>query len=266
MDAVIQLLEVMAKLRDPIAGCPWDREQTYKSIVTHTIEEAYEVAEAAERGSLSGLKDELGDLLFQVVFLARIAEENGDFDFNDICLGLIQKLIRRHPHVFAESRTSDAPNLDEQWEQIKAAERNLAASESLFSGIPIGLPSLSRAVKIQRRAARSGFDWSDVNQVLEKVSEEMDELKAVLSEKTEAIEHLEAELGDVLFSWANVARHLAVDPETALRKAVHRFEKRTTLALSMIAETGQSAVELTPDQLDEYWRAAKCVLSEPEKS
>lgn len=263
MDVVVQLLAVMAKLRDPIAGCPWDRVQTYRSIVIHTIEEAYEVADAAERGSTSGLKDELGDLLFQVVFLARIAEEGGDFDFNDICLGLVQKLIRRHPHVFAEPGTIAASNLDEQWEQIKAAERNLAAAQSPFSGIPMGLPSLSRAVKIQRRAARNGFDWNQINQVLEKVSEEMEELRAVMSEKTEPIERLEAELGDVLFSWANVARHLAIDPETALRKAVNRFEERTTLALSMIAESGQSAVDLTPDKLDDFWKAAKSALSDP---
>lgn len=266
MDAVIQLLTVMAKLRDPVTGCPWDREQTYRSIVSHTIEEAYEVADAAERGSLPELKDELGDLLFQVIFLARIAEEGGEFDFNDICLGLVQKLIRRHPHVFAESETSNSANLDEQWERIKAAERDLAAAQSPFSGIPIGLPSLSRAVKVQRRASRSGFDWNHVNQILEKVSEEMDELRAVLSEKTENIEDLEAELGDVLFTWANVARHLSIDPETALRKAVNRFQERTTLALSMITEADQTSAKLTPDELNNYWEAAKSSLSDPKKS
>lgn len=263
MDEVIRLLEIMAKLRDPVVGCPWDREQTVVSIVRHTIEEAYEVADAAESGSAGLLREELGDLLFQVVFIARIAEERGEFDFPSVCAGLVEKLIRRHPHVFGEVSLGDSESVAIQWEDIKSLERSKKKTTSPFDGIPAALPSLMRAAKVQGRAARYGYDWQELSQVLAKLAEELEEFQSALdANDPSSEERIEAELGDVLFSCVNVARHLRVDPESSLRRAVRRFEGRIEIALKLIAETGRQPADLSPSELDRYWLEAKKELSE----
>lgn len=263
MDEVVGLLEVMARLRDPVTGCPWDREQTVESIVRHTIEEAYEVADAAERGSMSSLRDELGDLLFQVVFISRIAEERGEFNFPAVCTGLIEKLIRRHPHVFGEGSLRDSDAVANQWEDIKAIERSQNKSGSPFDGIPPALPALTRAMKVQSRAARYGYDWQELNQVVSKLAEELGEFQAALRTTPPALEQIEAELGDVLFTCVNIARHLRVDPESSLRRTVARFERRVEIALKLISETGRPPSELSPTELDRYWEQAKTSLQDP---
>lgn len=263
MDEVVGLLEVMARLRDPVTGCPWDREQTVESIVRHTIEEAYEVADAAERGSMSSLRDELGDLLFQVVFISRIAEERGEFNFPAVCAGLVEKLIRRHPHVFGEGSLRDSDSVANQWEDIKALERSQNKSSSPFDGIPPALPALTRAMKVQSRAARYGYDWQELNKVVAKLAEELGEFQAALRTTPPALEQIEAELGDVLFTCVNVARHLRVDPESSLRRTVARFERRVEIALKLISETGRPPSELSPTELDRYWEQAKTSLQDP---
>lgn len=264
MDEMVRLLEVMAKLRDPVTGCPWDREQTVVSIVRHTIEEAYEVADAAENGSAGLLREELGDLLFQVVFIARIAQERGEFDFPSVCNGLVEKLIRRHPHVFGDVPLHDSESVANQWEEIKALERGKKESTAPFDGIPVALPSLTRAAKVQGRAARFGYDWQELSQVVAKLAEELEEFQSALNAEDTTAERIESELGDVLFSCVNVARHLRVDPESSLRRAVRRFEDRIEFALKRIAATGRQPSELSSSELDRYWVEAKLSLQNPE--
>lgn len=254
-----KLLEIMATLRNEQRGCAWDRAQTFETIVPHTLEEAYEVADVIERGSFDELPDELGDLLFQVVFYARIAEENSLFDFSDIVDALAEKLTRRHPHVFADAPASDAAGLQGRWEAQKRAERARRADGQKFgalSGIARALPALSRAAKIQRRAAGVGFDWCEVDLVSAKVREELKEVEAEISAGGDR-HRLEAEIGDLLFACTNMARHLGVDPEAGLRRATNRFEKRFGYIEAELAREGKEAYEVDLAELDRLWDLAK---------
>lgn len=266
MNPVEQLLEVMAALRNPERGCPWDLEQTYASLVPHTLEEAYEVAEAAEAGNLGELRDELGDLLFQVVFYARIAEEADEFTFADVAAAIVDKLVRRHPHVFGEAVVADAAEQTEAWEAHKAAERQRKAADrgaehlhSLLDGVSLALPALTRARKLQSRAARVGFDWPDIDGVFLKLDEEIRELREARA-GADGPERVEAELGDLLFTCVNLARHAGVDPERALRAANHRFSSRFRYMEGQLAAEGAAPEQAGPERLEQLWAAAKSRL------
>ena len=251
------LIGVMARLRDPERGCPWDRVQTFGTIAPYTIEEAYEVADAIERGELSDLVDELGDLLFQVVFHAQIAHESGAFGFDDVVDAITRKMVRRHPHVFADADGSIGENEQSKaWEEMKAAERSSGGGgASLLDGIPVALPALTRAVKLQRRAARCGFDWPGPDEVFDKVSEELDELReAVRTGERPEIHH---ELGDLLFTIANLARHLGADPESTARAANGKFERRFRELERRAGAGGASAEALETAELDRIWSEIK---------
>ena len=225
MSRIDELIGIMARLRDPERGCPWDRVQTFRSIAPYTIEEAYEVADAIEREDVADLADELGDLLFQVVFHAQIARESGAFDFDDVVDAIAAKMIRRHPHVFGDADTSGLAEQSLQWEEMKAAEQSGSRQgESLLDGVPLPLPALTRAVKLQRRAARRGFDWTHSCDVFDKLSEECGELREAVRAGDKAT--IDEELGDLLFTVANLARHLGTDPESAARAANRKFERR----------------------------------------
>lgn len=264
-DATAALLALMATLRDPLRGCPWDREQTFATIAPYTIEEAYEVADAVERGDPGKLRDELGDLLFQVVFHARMAQEKGWFDFASVAHAIREKLIRRHPHVFgSEVADVDVGELSRIWEAQKARERAEAAAQgaadhSALADVPIALPALMRAAKLGRRAARVGFDWECASQVREKVLEEVREIEAELAavDASGAQERLAEEIGDLLFAVANWALHLKVNPEEALRRANAKFERRFRSMEGLAASRGVPLEALDPAQWDALWREAK---------
>jgi MazG family protein len=255
----------MAALRTPVTGCPWDLEQSSRSIAPYAIEEAYEVVEAIERGDPHDLKDELGDLLLQVVFHARMAEEAGQFAFDDVAQAICDKMVRRHPHVFA---TSDAENSDAviaQWAEIKAAEqvaraarRGDTAPAGLLDGVPLPLPALTRAVKLQEKAGKVGFDWADARLVLDKLREETEEVAAELAEPgAAATPALEEEIGDLLFVVANLARHARVDPEQALRNANAKFERRFHHIEKRLADAGRAPAEASLDEMEALWVEAK---------
>ena len=259
------LLAVMAALRTPGTGCPWDLEQTFKTIAPYTIEEAYEVADAIERGDLADLKDELGDLLLQVVYHARIAEEQQAFAFGDVTDAITTKMIRRHPHVFgsaAERAAGAAPGF---WERIKAAERadalqaGSASEPSILDGVPAGLPALTRALKLQNKAASVGFDWPSLGPVFDKLKEELGELEDVLvgGEAASDRTKIEEEIGDLLFVVANVARHLKVDPEAALRAANQKFTRRFHAIERKLAQDGRTPAQSTLAEMDLLWDQAK---------
>ena len=261
------LLNLMARLRDPQYGCPWDVKQTYASIVPFTLEEAYEVADAIEREDFEHLQGELGDLLFQVVYYCQLAREEGRFEFDGVVDGITRKLIRRHPHVFPTGdlyAPLDIPRLDEdqvkqRWEAIKAEERAERAAVpeqlSLLDDVPAALPALSRASKLQKRAATAGFDWPAALPVLDKVREELDEvLEAMAGDDPRAVEE---ELGDLLFSAVNLARHLKVDPETALRAANQKFERRFRFIEQALRDTHRAMEDCTLENLDALWGEAK---------
>jgi len=254
MKAMEELLEVMRRLRDPHNGCPWDQAQTFATIAPYTIEEAFEVADAIERGDLDLLREELGDLLFQVVFHARLAEEQGAFDFTAVAAGLAAKMRRRHPHVFGAARVVDAAAQTVAWESHKAGER-AARNEGLLDGIPAALPALARAQKLGRRAARVGFDWSDARAVLGKIAEEAEELAEATSGSSSA--QIDEELGDLLFSVVNFARHLEVDAEGALRRANLKFERRFRAMEAALAASGRAADEVDSETLEQLWDVAK---------
>lgn len=245
----------MARLRDPEHGCPWDVEQDFHSIAPHTLEEAYEVVDAIEREDLDALRDELGDLLLQVVYHARMAEEAGRFDLDDVAATLADKLVRRHPHVFGDTVLADADAREHAWEGEKAAERARRGEtdDSLLAGITLGLPALARAQKLQRRAARVDFDWPDAAGARAKVAEELDEIDAAAGDPAA----LEAELGDLLFAAVNLARHHEVDAETALRCANRRFEKRLRAVEERAGADGTTLDKLTLEQLEAHWQAVK---------
>lgn len=256
MTEIDALLEVMARLRDPERGCPWDVAQTFWSIAPYTLEEAYEVADAIERGDLDALREELGDLLFQVVFHARMAEEQGAFDFAAVARGLAEKMRRRHPHVFGTASIADAGAQTVAWEAHKAGER-AARSEGVLDGVPVNLPALARAQKLGRRAARVGFDWPDSVGVLDKLAEETRELEVALEARDLAPEAVEEEFGDLLFTMANLARHLDVDAEGALRRASLKFERRFREVEARVAATGRTLEEAGPHELEQFWIEAK---------
>jgi nucleoside triphosphate diphosphatase len=256
-----RLLDIMARLRDPEHGCPWDREQSFATIAPYTIEEAYEVAEACERGDPAALKDELGDLLFQVVFHARMAEEAGIFDFNDVARAIADKMLRRHPHVFGDARIADAAAQTLAWEEHKAAERRASAAsaaqpESALDGVGEALPALARALKLQRRAARVGFEWRELRPILDKISEEIDELRAEL-DAGGAPTRVADEIGDLLFAVVNLARRTEADPEQALRAACRKFERRFRRIEALLAAAGRSAEHATLEEMEALWRQAK---------
>lgn len=250
------LLEIMARLRDPIGGCPWDLRQTFRSILPHTLEEAYEVADAIERDDMAELRDELGDLLLQVVFHAQMGAERGAFDFAGVVQAIRAKLIRRHPHVFGNARVEDQEGVRLVWEQEKHRERAaLGQDQAVLAGVAKALPALARAEKLQKRAARVGFDWGSAEEVLTKVAEELAELRAAMAARDRhALEH---ELGDLLFSCVNLARHLEVDAEQALRHANKRFEGRFGFVEAGLAEQGLRPAPALRESMEALWEAAK---------
>ncbi len=259
MRPIDRILDIMRTLRAPEGGCPWDREQTFATIAPYTIEEAYEVADAIERGDMADLKDELGDLLFQVVFHSQMAQEQGLFDFDDVATAIADKITRRHPHVFGDAQAVDAAEQTRNWEAIKAEERARKAGGgpvSVLDGVSLGMPALNRAVKLQKRAARVGFDWDEARQVLDKIEEEVAELRAEV-EQGAAAERVEDELGDLLFAVANLARHLHIDPEAALRRANAKFERRFRHMEAAFAANGESLAGQSLERLEEAWQAAK---------
>ena len=256
MNSVDELIEVMARLRDPERGCPWDRVQTFRSIAPYTIEEAYEVTDAIERDDLGALVDELGDLLFQVVFHAQLGRERGAFDFSDVVEAIVGKMVRRHPHVFGDDDVSSAAEQSRRWEDLKTAERSEGGEGgSLLDDVPVTLPALTRAVKLQRRAARCGFDWPNAHEVLDKLDEELGELRGAMREGDPA--DIEGELGDLLFTVANLARHLEVDPETSARSAGIKFERRFRELERRAREGGAPAEERDPAALEAIWSQIK---------
>ena len=253
--AIERLLEIMRRLRDPERGCPWDREQTWASIAPHTIEEAYELEDAIRKGDPSHVQDELGDLLFQVVCQARIAEEAGVFAFDDVVDSICDQLERRHPHVFGEKRAESAAQVSIAWEAQKARERAARGGGGALAGVAVGLPALTRAGKLGQRASRVGFDWPGPPGVLEKLREELAELDAALAGGTGA--HAREELGDLLFTAAQLARHLEIDPEACLRSANRKFEERFGgVEQELRAEDG-TAADVTPAELERLWERAK---------
>ena len=251
------LLAIMARLRDPDSGCPWDIEQTFATIAPHTVEEAHEVAEAIAHNDLPELKDELGDLLFQVVFHARMAEEAGAFAFADVVEAINDKMIRRHPHVFGDQQIADAETQTANWEKLKAEERAAKGQTdtSALAGVSRGLGALQRAVKLQKRAARVGFDWSAVEPIFDKLTEEADELKAAIANNDRA--NIEEEVGDLFFALTNLARKLDVDPGMALRGSNRKFEQRFRAMEAEAAARGQALPDLDLDDQEQIYQSIK---------
>lgn len=260
-----RLRAIMARLRDPQAGCPWDLEQDFASIAPYTIEEAHEVADAIERRAWDELRGELGDLLLQVVYHAQMAAEAGHFGFDDVVRGISDKMVARHPHVFgAESRDKSAAQQSRDWERIKAAERGARAEAGVLDGVALGLPALTRALKLQNRAARVGFDWPSTGEVLDKMLEEAREL--VEARDRLGAEAIEEETGDLLFVIANLARHLGVDPEAALRRANAKFTRRFRAIEAELARRGRRPEQSSLAEMDAIWNAAKAAEKRGEKS
>jgi ATP diphosphatase len=261
MKAMQQLLEVMARLRDPLSGCPWDLRQTYRTIVPYTLEEAYEVADSIQRGDMGELRDELGDLLFQIVFYSQMAKEQGHFDFNAVAQGICEKMIRRHPHVFDDAEYQDDAQLRQAWEQKKAeerAQRSTSRSPSQMDGVARALPALMRAEKLQKRAARVGFDWPDASGALAKVNEELDELQAELQQADQA--RLQDELGDLLFAMVNLVRLLGLDAEQTLSQANEKFERRFRAMEQALHKDGHRDLRaLSLKELDSAWEKVKAL-------
>jgi MazG family protein len=251
-----RLLEIMVRLRDPERGCPWDKVQTFKTIAPYTLEEAYEVADAIEREDLVALREELGDLLLQVVYHARMAEESGLFDFEAVAGGAAHKLTVRHPHVFGTADIKDAAQQTRDWEARKAEERAGKSQPGTLDGVPVALPGLTRAEKLQKRAARVGFDWPELTPVFGKIREELGELEQEVTASAPK-PRLEDELGDLLFAVANLARKLGVDPEQALRGTNAKFERRFGHVESRLAEQGRKPEQASLEEMDGYWDEAK---------
>ncbi len=265
---IARLVEIMARLRTPGTGCPWDLEQTFATIAPYTIEEAYEVAEAIGRGDRHDICDELGDLLLQVVFHARMGEEEGSFDFGSVVEAITAKMIRRHPHVFGTLDTREVAVAQDAWARIKAEEKaaraaRLAAEgrveppKGLLDGVALGLPALSRAVKLQEKAGTVGFDWNDPKAVIAKIREELDEIEAEIDTPSPVPARQADELGDVLFAVANLGRHLSIDPETALRGTNDKFRRRFAHIEARLAETGRTPADATLDEMEALWVEAK---------
>jgi ATP diphosphatase len=262
---ISRLIEIMAQLRTPVTGCPWDLEQNFATIAPYTIEEAYEVADAIARNDLDDLKDELGDLLLQVVYHARMAEEQGAFGFGDVVEAICRKMIRRHPHVFADRDGNIAPaGVKSQWDRIKAEEKaeraarrpaDATAASSLLSSVKAGLPALTRAMDLQRKASTVGFDWNDPRAVLQKIREEADEIEAALDQGDKA--ELAAETGDLMFALVNLARHVGANPEMALRGANLKFERRFAYIERALASQGRTPEAASLEEMDALWNEAK---------
>ncbi|MGA0546303.1 nucleoside triphosphate pyrophosphohydrolase [Brevundimonas sp. VNH65] len=251
-----RLIAIMARLRNPDGGCPWDLAQTFQTIAPYTIEEAYEVADAIERGDMAELKSELGDLLFQVVFHARMAEEAGLFAFDDVAEAMSDKLTRRHPHVFAdEAAKPDSWSQKARWEDIKAEERKAKAQNGVLDDVPVGLPALARAAKLTKRAARVGFDWPSTDEVFDKLHEEVAELKVEIAAGD--LDKAREEVGDLLFVVANLARKLEVEPEDALRGANAKFVRRFAFIEAELAKGGRTPDQSDLAEMDALWNAAK---------
>jgi nucleoside triphosphate diphosphatase len=267
MTDIARLLDIMAALRTPGSGCPWDLEQSFSTIAPYTIEEAYEVADAIARGDLDDLREELGDLLLQVVFHARMAQEQGAFDFDDVVQTLTEKLVRRHPHVFGEVRGLSAEAVEGLWERIKGQEREQKQRarepngrtadkpSGALAGVPVVLPALTRALKLQAKAGKVGFDWNDPHAVLAKIREEADEIEAELAAGDVA--SAGAEVGDLLFAVVNLARHLDADPEGVLRATNQKFERRFAAIEQALADLGKTPQEATLEEMEDLWNAAK---------
>jgi len=255
---IARLIEIMAALRTPGMGCPWDLEQNFRTIAPYTIEEAYEVADAIARDNLDDIKDELGDLLLQVAFHARMAEEQGAFDFGDVVENVTAKLVRRHPHVFADADGRTAKMVEGLWERIKLqekADRGETAPASALAGVPVALPALTRALKLQNKAGKVGFDWNDPRAVLAKIREEADEIEAELERPDKS--EVAAEVGDLLFAVVNLARHLGADPEDILRQTNLKFERRFATIERALAARGKTPKEATLAEMDALWDEAK---------
>ncbi len=256
MTPIDRLNAIMARLRAPVGGCPWDVEQTFETIAPYTLEEAYEVADAIERGDMDDLKSELGDLLFQVVFHARMAEEQGLFVFDDVANAIADKLERRHPHVFGdEAAKADGPAQKARWEDIKAAERKARAQHGVLDDVPVGLPALARAAKLTKRAARVGFDWPSTDEVFDKLHEEVAELRAEIAAGD--LDKARGEVGDLLFVVANLARKLGVEPEDALRGSNAKFVRRFGFIEAELAKDGRTPEQSDLSEMDGLWDAAK---------
>ena len=257
------LLCLMARLRDPVDGCPWDLAQTFSSIAPHTIEESYELLDAIQGENFQHIKEELGDVLFQVVFYSQLAKEQGEFEFSEIVSTLVDKLIRRHPHVFPAatltSRSGEqnitSVEIKNTWESIKSSERLEKNQQGILDDVPLALPALTRAAKLQKRASRVGFDWSKSAAVLNQLKLEIAELEEAMQSSDD--QHILEELGDVLFSTVNLARHLQVDPESALRQSNHKFERRFRFIESALLTAGSSPQQATLEKMDELWDEAK---------
>jgi ATP diphosphatase len=277
MKELEELLQIMRDLRNPDGGCPWDIKQSFSTIAAYTVEEAYEVADAIERDDLDDLKGELGDLLFQVVFHAQMASEKGKFDFTDVVAGINDKLIRRHPHVFGDDKTTDETQLNRDWEKHKKKERALKGAVeqaeekpvSHLQGVASTMPALRWSEKLQKRASHHGFDWDDIGPVFDKLNEEVAELKAEIviarNDMTGNHERITDEMGDVLFAGVSLARHLKVNPEQALRDANRKFISRFEVVEQLLREDGKQMEECTVPVLEEYWRKAKKQLSTDER-
>jgi len=263
--SINDLLEVMMRLRDPERGCPWDLQQNFASIAPHTLEECYELIDAIERGDMPQVREELGDVLFQVIFYAQLGREQELFSFDDLVHNLVEKLLRRHPHVFPNGQLSDAGNgsnnaiaveqVNHNWEQIKQQERHAKSQRSVLDDVPAALPALSRAAKLQKRAARVGFDWENWRDVLTKMREEQQELEEAIVSENRA--HIEDELGDLLFCCVNLARFLDVDPEKALRACNRKFERRFGFIERSLAEQGREPQQATLEEMEALWQLAK---------
>ena len=270
---IARLLELMAALRTPGSGCPWDLEQSFATIAPYTIEEAYEVAEAIARGDLEDLREELGDLLLQVAFHARMAEEAGAFDFGDVVHAITAKLLRRHPHVFGEAGALPVAAVNELWDRIKREEKDAHAERrkragvdqaETLAGVPTGLPALARALRLQENAASVGFDWNDARAVLAKIREEADEIESALALGQGKPDRLAEEVGDLMFAVVNLARHAGADPEAALRAANAKFERRFAAIERALAARGKSPRQSTLTEMDALWDAAKAAERENE--
>jgi len=261
-----RLLAIMARLRDPRDGCPWDVEQTFATIAPHTIEEAYEVADAIQRDHMADLQDELGDLLLQVVFHTRMAEETGLFDFEAVATAISDKLIRRHPHVFGpqdasteETAITNAADQTDAWEALKSQERAEKSHHGVLDGLTVGLPATTRSQKIGNRVARVGFDWPDPNQLLDKVQEELDEVRAEVNAGAGPARVLD-EVGDLMFTCVQLARKLDVDAESALRHTNAKFERRFRHLEARLAEAGRTTTDASLEEMEQLWRQAKTVV------
>ncbi len=258
---IARLLDIMAALRTPKTGCPWDLAQDFSTIAPYTLEEAYEVADAIARGDLADLRDELGDLLLQVVFHARMAQEQGAFDFGDVVQSITEKLIRRHPHVFSDERKHTPQAVEGLWERIKAEEKAARKGDrddqGALAGVPVALPALTRALKLQAKASKVGFDWNDPRAVLRKIREEADEIEAELDRAERDDAATAAEVGDLLFAVVNLARHLHADPEAVLRATNRKFERRFAAIERALAARGKSPQQATLAEMDALWNEAK---------